>query len=309
MNVLKHLIKISIICVILFCLPSFALSLVEERKEVTYNLNKDGKVYLENVAGNISVSTWEKNRIRIKAVKRARSGFDLDDASIDIHQYDDNSIRILTRHEGRLEQIGPPNVIIFYELILPDKAHIRIKTDRGDVDSVNVGGFINISTVSGEINVVTAENGIKCKTISGDIDLRDIKGKAEIETISGKIMIDTIKGSVAANTVGGNIRIEALSDAEEVMLETTSGKIYANSEFSPGGLYEIDTISGDIEILMPSDANFELDATSARGYVETDFLLMVTGKINRKGLQGVVGNGGSYINISSYSGDIMIKKR
>jgi DUF4097 and DUF4098 domain-containing protein YvlB len=290
-------------------IPSHALSRVEERKEVTYNLNKDGKVYLENVAGDILVSSWDRNRIRINAIKKAGSGFALNDASIDIHQYDDSSIRILTRRDDRLERFGRSNVSINYELILPEKAQIRIKTDSGDVDAVNVGGFINVITVSGEIDIVTARNGIKCKTTIGNIDLRDITGNTEIETVSGKVIIDNIKGSVSANTVSGDIKLEALSDAEEVMLETTSGKIYADSELRQGAVYEIDSISGDIEMLMPSGSKFELNAKSDRGNVETDFLLMVTGIINRKRLQGVVGKGGAHINISTFSGDIEIKKR
>jgi DUF4097 and DUF4098 domain-containing protein YvlB len=309
MKIRNHLINITIAGLLLICLPSLALSRIEERKEVTYNLNKDGKVYLENVSGDISISSWNKNRIRINAVKKARAGFNLNDASIDIHQYDDSNIRILTRRDERSDRFGESNVSVYYELIIPDKAQVRIKTVSGDVVAVNVGGAVNITTVSGDIEVLTVDNGIKCKTISGDIDLGDITGNAEIETISGEIFIDNINGSVAANTVSGDIRLEALSDADEIILETTSGEVYADSELRLGGLYEIDTISGDIEMIMPSGSNFELNAKSTSGHVETDFLLTVTGKINRKKLQGVVGKGGSHLNISTFSGDIEIKKR
>ena len=309
MNVRKYFIYLTIILAILFSYPSRAFTSAEERKEVTYKLNRDGKVYLENIAGNISVTSWNKDRIRIHAIKKARREMDLDDVSIDIHQYDNGNIRIITRHEKTFSFFNSTGASVDYEILLPEKAQIKIKTISGNVNVKEIGGFLNISTVSGEIDVIIARNGIKCSSVSGDIDLRDTTGNAELKTVSGDMSVANIKGSVVAKTVSGDIEIGELLNAEEVVLDTTSGDVDLTSEINTGGVYEIDTFSGDIRLILPSGSNFKLNVKTSSGNLDTDFSLMMQGNIGRKRLQGVVGRGGAYINISTFSGDIQIKKR
>jgi DUF4097 and DUF4098 domain-containing protein YvlB len=289
MKIFKYYISLSLLMMILLCIPSLLFAKAEDNIEKTYTLDRDGKVYFEVKSGDIVVNSWDKNEIKIVAHKNA---------IIDIHQTDGNIRIIIKRHKS-----------FYYELFIPDKAHLRVETVSGRVKAREIGGSLDIRTVSGEIEVVTAKNGVKCKTVNGSIYLEGIAGNADLKTTSGKIAVKGIKGSVKADTVSGSIELEALSHAEEVELESISGSIILRGELSPGGIYELNSHSGNIKMSIPSDSNFELRVETFSGDIQCDFDLKISGKIDRKNLQGVVGKGGASLILSSFSGKIRITKR
>jgi len=288
----KHDIALLAILTIVICLPSLGFARAEDKIVETYSLESAGKVYLENISGDITVSSWDKNEIEITATKRGRRERDLDDATVHIRQIDGN-IRIITRHDREFSLFQPSSVSVYYEIIVPAKASVKVKSISGDVKVRKIGGFLNVETVSGEIEVRVAENDVQCKSISGDIDLEYVNGDAELESISGEISIQEIEGSVEAGTVSGDIELEAFSYAEEIEVSSTSGDIELRGELSPGGIYRLDSFSGDTEVVVPSGSDFEFSAKTFSGSIECDFELKMSGKLDPKKVRGTVGKGGA----------------
>jgi DUF4097 and DUF4098 domain-containing protein YvlB len=304
----EHIIVLLAILTMVICLPSLGFSLTEERTVETYPLESTGKVYLENISGDITVSNWDKNEIEITATKRARREKDLDDATIHIHQTDDN-IRIITRHDREFNLFRSSSVSVYYEIIVPAKASVRVKSISGDIEVRKIGGVLNVETVSGEIRVRVAENDVRCKSTSGDIDLEYIHGDAELESISGEISIQKNEGSVEAGTVSGDIELQAFSYAEEIEVSSTSGDIELQGELSPGGIYRLESFSGDSKVVIPSGSDFEFSAKTFSGSIDCDFELKTSGKLDPKDIRGTIGKGGASFNVSSFSGNIRIMKR
>jgi DUF4097 and DUF4098 domain-containing protein YvlB len=296
------------ILTIVICLPSLGFARAEEKIVETYALERTGKVYLENVAGDITVSTWAKDAIEITAIKRGGRERDLDDVTIHIRQIDGN-IRIITKHDREFSLFRSRSVSVHYSIIAPDQASMRIMTISGDVEARQIGGFLHAETVSGEIKVRVAENGVQCKSTSGDIDLEYIKGDAELHTVSGDISVQEIEGSIEAGTVSGDIDLEAFSHAEEIEVSSTSGDIDLRGELSRGGVYRLDSFSGDTRVVIPSRSDFELSAKTFSGSVDCDFELKMSGKFEAKKVRGTAGKGGASLRISSFSGRIRIMKR
>ena len=315
-----------IIVIILLCMPSPLLARAKETFEETHPLNRDGKVYLKNVSGDIVVNSWDKNEIKIHAIKTARRKKALDNVLIDITRTNDN-IRIVAQDERTFKKFRSSRVTIDYELYIPDNVHFKAETTSGDVEIGDIGGFLELKTVSGDISITTVKDGVKCKTVSGDIymikingnvdikttsgdiEIEAIKGSVEAETVSGDIKIGAIKGSVEAETVSGDIDLEGFSQAKEIEIETISGYIAIQGFLSPDGTYYLDSHSGKIKVAIPSDSVFELQTKTFSGEIECDFELKVSGKIDRKKIQGVVGKGGANLNLSTFSGNIQISKR
>ncbi len=296
------------ILTIVICLPSLGFARAEDKIVETYALEKTGKVYLENVAGDITVSTWDKDAIEITAIKRGGRERDLDDVTIDIRQIDGN-IRIITRHDREFSLFRSSSVSVHYEIIVPVQASVRVKSISGDVEVRKIGGFLNVETVSGEIEVRVAENDVQCKSTSGDIDLESIKGDADLNTVSGEISIQEIEGSVEVRTVSGDIEMGAFSHAEEIEVSSTSGDIDLQGELSRSGMYRLDSFSGDTKVVIPSGSDFELSAKTFSGSVDCDFEVKMSGRFDPKKVQGTVGKGGASLAISSFSGKIQIMKR
>ncbi len=293
---------------IVICFPSLGFAMAEERIVETYPLESTGKVYLENISGDITVSSWDKNEIEITAIKKGRRERDLDDATIHIRQIDGN-IRIITRHDREFSLFRSGSVSIIYDIVVPAKASVRVKSISGDVEVRKIGGLLNVETVSGEIRVRLAESNVRCKSTSGDIDMEYIHGDAELESVSGEISIQEIEGSVEAGTVSGDIELEAFSYSEEIEVSSTSGDVKLRGELSPGGIYRLDLFSGDTKVVIPSDSDFEFSAKTFSGSIESDFELKLSGRFNPKKIRGTVGKGGASLAISSFSGNIRIMKR
>jgi DUF4097 and DUF4098 domain-containing protein YvlB len=115
-------------------------------------------------------------------------------------------------------------------------------------------------------------------------------------------------GSINAKTVSGGINLDNFSSAEEIDAHSISGNIRLDGKLSPGGLYDFDTISGGIRISIPSDSEFELKAKTTSGGIYCDFDILISGKIDRNKIEGVVGNGGPRLFINSVSGSVRIIK-
>ena len=296
-----------VLMAVLLYAPSPIWAMAEEKIEETYPLAENGSILLKNISGNIVVRTWEKNEINIRAVKSSRHKKDLKDLTIDITRTD-STIRIVTQHHPSFRLFRSWRASANYELLIPQRAQVRVETVSGDSEFNDIGGSVDVKTVSGRINIVAAKDGVRCKTVSGDIFLESIVGDVKIKSISGEVAIKGILGSMEAETVSGDIRVDDFTLSEEIEAESISGDISISGALSPGGNYNLDSQSGKISVAVPADANFILETNTFSGEIQCAFGLMLSGKIDPKKLQGTVGVGGANLNLSTFSGDIQIDK-
>jgi len=292
-----------IFLILIFCIPSYAFARAEEEFHKTLQLNQDGKVYLKNVSGDVSITGWKENKVQINALKVARHKKHLDGVSIDIHRTN-GTVRISTNYHP-----GARNVSVHYDLFVPEKASVRGITVSGDVEAQDIGGFLSLETVSGDVTIARGLGGVKGKTISGEIDLREVIGNADLRSVSGEITVHDLQGSVEAKTVSGDIVLKDVSRADEVVTETISGKIEYRGDLSDNGNYEFVSHSGDVVIDLPPESSFELQTKTLSGKVKCEFDLKMSGIINTRKIHGVVGKGGANMLGSSFSGDIRIKRQ
>lgn len=284
----------------------------EERFDRTYALARDGKVSLVNISGDVDVESWDKAEVKIEAVKvskassleRAREN--AEKVTIEVTE-EGNMLRIETQYpKMRFKSL---NVSVDYHLFIPDRAAIKVKSVSGDVTLQKIGGAAEVDVVSGDVEVMKAAKGLDCKSVSGDIELQGITGDAFLKTVSGDITVEQLVGSVEAETISGDLELSGVSKAKLVKANVLSGSITYQGTISPEGKYELKSHSGEIEMLLPSDSAFDLEAKTFSGDIESDFEIVVTGKFSKKKIQGTVNGGGGAVILSTFSGDISLKKR
>jgi DUF4097 and DUF4098 domain-containing protein YvlB len=128
-----------------------------------------------------------------------------------------------------------------------------------------------------------------------------------METVTGKITASQIKGSIKAEVVTGRIELKEVSEANAVDAETVTGSVIYDGKINRDGRYTLNTHSGRIEMTLPSDSGFDLEAKTFSGRIETDFEIKVSGKISKKRISGVVNNGGALVKLSTFSGNVYLK--
>lgn len=226
----------------------------------TYNIAANGRLELDNINGDVHISAWDQNEIKVDAVKYANSKDRLDDARIEIDSGKDYlSIRTKYRdHDLSFNWGGrnnPPSVE--YTLMVP--RNIRLD----EIKLIN--GSLDLSGVTGEV---------RASCINGKLEAHNLSGRADLSTINGHLdaRFDQLSGSsVELKSVNGSVELTIPSDSKaEIEASTVSGGIendfglHVNhhrfvghdlrGELGNGGPHiRLENVNGRIEIRHASD--------------------------------------------------------
>jgi|GEM_PF-265052 len=306
----------------------------EEKFEKTVSLDRDGKVALRNISGDIEVKVWDRAEVQIRALKisntdseeRAQENFSK--ITIEITQEGD-TLRIETKRDKNYFRGSSrnKNVSIDFWLTIPSQAAADMKSVSGDIVMEDIGGDAKADTVSGDVEIggvagslrahavsgdltiTGAGDGADCESVSGSLKIRNVVGGADLKTVSGDILLENCKGDVEAEVVSGEIELIDISDAEEVMAKSVNGDVKYVGNFRRDGSYSISSLSGDVTLMIPGDSAFELYAKTFSGDLNTDFEITMSGKVSKKELRGTVNGGGAELTVKTFSGNVYLKKR
>ncbi len=226
----------------------------------TYAISADGRVELDNINGAVHISSWDRNEVKVDAVKYADSKERLDEARIDIDSGKDH-LSIRTRYRdhdltfNRGSHNNPPSVE--YTLTVP-------RTVRLD----------EIKLVNGSLDVTGVTGEVRASCINGRLEAHNLAGRAELSTINGHLdaRFDRLAGSsVELKSVNGSVELTIPSDSKaEIEASTVSGGIendfglHVNhhrfvghdlrGELGNGGpRIKLENVNGRIEIRHASD--------------------------------------------------------
>jgi DUF4097 and DUF4098 domain-containing protein YvlB len=186
-----------------------------EELHQSYALTPDGRVELDNINGAVHISTWDRNEVKVDAVKYADSKERLDEARIEIDSGKDYlSIRTKYRNQDLTFNWGshnnPPSVE--YTLTVPRGARLD------EIKLIN--GALDITGVSGEVHA---------SCINGKLEAHNLSGRADLSTINGHLdaKFDQLPGSpVELHSVNGSVELTIPSDSKaEIEASTVSGGI------------------------------------------------------------------------------------
>jgi len=162
-----------------------------------------------------------------------------------------------------------------------------------------------INIVSGDVVLegITAAEFL-LETVSGDIKIQDLMAeKIRINSTSGDIAVKEYTGNIDAGAISGNINLIGGGDNEDIDVSAVSGDILIDQDSVSD--MNIGSISGDVKIKLSEDSQFYLDVSTVSGDIKYDFAIKISSS-GRRELEGVVGDGGDRIMISTVSGDVTL---
>jgi DUF4097 and DUF4098 domain-containing protein YvlB len=141
------------------------------------------------------------------------------------------------------------------------------------------------------------------ETGSGNIRATGIAGGFDARAGSGDITFEqTASGSVRAETGSGNIRLRNVSGGVEA--GAGSGDVEVQGKIASD--WRIHTGSGEVEVKLPPDAKFNINARSSSGNVEVNRPLTMQCSSKRNHIEGTVNGGGTLLDVSTGSGTIRV---
>ena len=187
----------------------------------TYPLTADGRVSLQNINGGVRISAWDRNEVKVDAVKRAYTQERLQEAKIKVDsgaaylrietEYPEYNWRDDgTRHEN------PASVE--YTLTVPRGARLE------DVELIN--GALTVEGVSGPVHASSINGRVRASGLAGTVNLSVINGtlEATLDRLSDA-------GTVTLSSVNGPLVVTLPSDSNAtVRANTLHGPI--NNDFN-----------------------------------------------------------------------------
>jgi DUF4097 and DUF4098 domain-containing protein YvlB len=176
----------------------------------SYALSARGRVSLQNINGDVHIRAWDRNEVRIDAVKSASSRNLLDEARVEIESSAD-SISIHTRY-GDSANANPGKVE--FTVMVPRHARLsEVKLINGALDIEGVSGGVNASSVNGTV---------RAQKIAGDARLSTVNGKLEAS-------------------------FDRLGDAKNISLASVNGPISLSIPYDAGAEFNARNVTGGID--------------------------------------------------------------
>jgi DUF4097 and DUF4098 domain-containing protein YvlB len=181
----------------------------------TYPITADGRIELDNINGPVHISGWDRNEVKVDAVKYANTKERLEEARIEIDSGKDY-LSIRTRypdHDNNWNWGSHNNpASVEYTLTVPRNARLdEIKLINGALDITGVSGEVRASCINGRLEAHDVAGRAKLSTINGRLDARfaQLSGQeVELSSVNGSVELTIPSDSnaeVEASTVSGGI--------------------------------------------------------------------------------------------------------
>jgi DUF4097 and DUF4098 domain-containing protein YvlB len=205
-------------CGFLLAIPAHAAghpgSLSEEFHQ-TYPMSPGGRVELDNINGAVHITGWDRNEVKVDAIKYANSQQRLQEAKIEVDART-SEISIRTQYPGHTHSFsdgdGDNPATVEYTLSVPRSANLdEIKLVNGPLD----------------IQGVAAE--VRASCVNGHLSAHNLAGRTQLSTVNGRVEADfgqVGQSPIELSSVNGSLELTLPSDAKaEIEASTVSGGI------------------------------------------------------------------------------------
>ena len=270
-----------------------ALSLVQQTDTL---IAVDGATALdvESAGGRISVTTWDRQEIRIRA-DHSRG------AAIVVRRRGSGSISV----EAELEMGGFGSIVDF-DITVPASLDLSLEGWSTDVSVEGSNGEIDVETRAGDITISGGSGSITAETVAGEIRIDGAAGVIKANSVAEDVRVSNSSGEVYVETVGGSIILEGLS-ATVVEAASVGGRVSFEGAVVDGGEYLLISHGGTVSITIPEASNASVTFASVHGNVSSDF--PGTPELERGARNTfTIGSGGAHIEAETFGGRIVLRR-
>ena len=245
-------------------------------------------LYVSTGSGHIRIFPGTDSAIHVKA--HLHAGWGAGDVDARIRQIAANPPIQQTGNTVRIGETNDHglfnNISIDYEISVPSTVALNLRSGSGDVEVDHVGRFLAATSGSGSVRAHGVKGSADLRSGSGDIELQEeAAGDVKAQTGSGSIRINGLNGGLSARTGSGDIE--------------ANGRVSGDARLANG--------SGSVRLNLPSDAHFQLEASTGSGDIRVHFPnAPQQDRDTRHHLTGAVNGGGPVLETRTGSGDIEI---
>jgi len=241
-----------------------------------YPLAAGGTLDLSNVNGSITIETWNRAEVEVRADKIVKSPSE-DEANKTLDQLKvivdakPSRVRVEARfphsHNGLFSWLSGrgAEAKVEFKVRIPREADLRIDNVNGGITLQGGKGDLRLTTVNGGVHATDTDGTLKLESTNGSLEAHGTRGTLEASTVNGRIEADLV---------------------------------------DLGGKTSLESTNGGITLRLPASARANLSASTTNGGVNCDFDVAGTKKRNR--IEGTLNGGGPEVEIDTVNGSVSI---
>jgi len=269
---------------------------VDQRREA----DPKGQVFIENQAGSIHVTGWDKNEVAVTGSLGRRA------EGLSLHG-DGSQTRIEVEVHG-----NPMGVRSDIEVKVPKGSDVSIEGFQAEITVDQVLGEVRADTVNGSVSVSGDAREVEIETVNGNLEVKGGASRVRAESVNGGVVIEGASGEVEASTVNGRLHVRGGS-FRRAALETVNGEVVFEGALAPRATLDAESVGGSIELRLGGDVDASFDVSTFSGDIDNRLSDQKPEKTSRwtpeKELRFTLGTGAAKVSVNTLSGGILLAKR
>jgi DUF4097 and DUF4098 domain-containing protein YvlB len=185
------------------------------------------------------------------------------------------------------------------------KGNLLISGRGRDIDVQDVQGTVTVDGgFSGSIKFQNVAKPVRYTSTQTDLSAERLPGRMELEL--GHLHATDIVGPFKLNVNNKDVRLEDFT--RDVEINARRGDIVLRSAKAPLGNVTVESSGGNIELELPANAKFSLQATTSNGRADNEYgdAIKAEKRGNSADLRG--GPGGAQVRLSTKRGNVLVRK-
>jgi len=147
------------------------------------------------------------------------------------------------------------------------------------------------------------------KSVSGEITLDGVTGDVDANTVSGALEAQGVNGKLNFRSVSGDLTL-AEGWLERLDAHAVSGDVTADVDLDPLGGLQVTTVSGEVTLRLPAEADTKVHLHSISGDVRSEFEgLKRSSAPASHSVSGSLGAGSGLVSVTTMSGRVVLLRR
>jgi DUF4097 and DUF4098 domain-containing protein YvlB len=285
-----------------------------ERFSRTLTLGASGRLSLANIAGEIVVTGGGGDAVTIEALKRTRGArSELGSVRIDVQERA-GRVEVRTIHSARRDRAS-----VDYTVTVPRNALVEVSSVSGSIKVDDVRGAVRAQSISGTVTTTRSPRIELAKSVSGNVDIAGTDGDSDlsVSSVSGSVRARDVKARrLQLSSVSGHVDATDVN-CDRLDMKSVSGTLEFSGALARNGHYELNSHSGSVRLTLSGSTGFELNANTFSGSIRSDLPVTLDASGSRDGrrrpgpgraTRAMFGDGSAVVNVTTFSGGIIIQK-
>jgi hypothetical protein len=288
--------------------PVVAAARVQGSFERTYSVTGTVELEVLTHSGDISIRGGQPGTVTVRGRIHVGDRWLQGSRQDDVNQIEKNPPIQQSGNSIRIDYLDYHDISVDYEITAPADTALRAHTGSGNQELEGLRGSVDVETGSGDLRLHDiVSSRMHLHNGSGNIEALDVAGPLAAEAGSGNVRVEENgEGEVRLRTGSGNLEARGVKGA--LWAQSGSGNVKISG--SNTGTWEVRTGSGNVDLGLPAEAAFDLEASTGSGSIVTDRTVSMTvqGDLRRSEhtIRGKVRGGGAQLMVHTGSGDIRI---